>query len=196
MKTAYILGFEGFAIKVSPGFFDNPKIGLPSLNGLMILFSARTGQMIAILREEGRISKAELARRVNLSAAPCWERLKRLEQAGIITGYRAEVALKKISAHIVVFMATELSQHRAEDFQTFERGVARHDEIVSCWAVGGGFDYILQIVTRDIDSYQRLVDQLLEAHVGLARYFTYVVTKPVKTAGKLPFDLLAGGPKE
>ena len=153
-------------------------------------------KMLAILREEGRISKAELARRVNLSAAPCWERLKRLEQAGIVTGYRAEVALKKIAPHIVVFMAAELSQHRAEDFQTFERAVAHDDEIVACWAVGGGFDYILQVVTRDIDSYQRLVDQLLEAHVGLARYFTYVVTKPVKASGRLPFDLLLGGAKE
>lgn len=153
-------------------------------------------KMLTILREEGRISKAELARRVNLSAAPCWERLKRLEQAGIVTGYRAEVALKKIAPHIVVFMAAELSQHRAEDFQTFERAVARHDEIVACWAVGGGFDYILQVITRDIDSYQRLVDQLLEAHVGLARYFTYVVTKPVKASARLPFDLLLGGAKE
>lgn len=150
-------------------------------------------KMLAILREEGRIPKAELAKRVNLSAAPCWERLRRMEEAGIITGYRAEVALRKIAAHIVVLMAVELAQHRAEDFQTFERAVQRHDEIVACWAVGGGFDYILQVVTRDVDSYQRLVDHLLEARVGLARYFTYVVTKPVKISPKLPIDLLLGG---
>src|SRR5690606_36564000 len=117
----------------------------------MLKLDDRDLKMLAILREEGRISKAELAKRVNLSAAPCWERLKRLEQAGIITGYRAEVALKKIASHVTVLMAAELAQHRAEDFQTFERAVARHDEIVACWAVGGGFDYILQIVTRDID---------------------------------------------
>lgn len=156
----------------------------------MLKLDDRDLKMLAILREEGRISKAALAKRVNLSAAPCWERLKRLEQAGIITGYRAEVALKKIASHVTVLMAAELAQHRAEDFQTFERAVARHDEIVACWAVGGGFDYILQIVTRDIDSYQRLVDQLLEEHVGLARYFTYVVTKQVKSGARLPIDAL------
>lgn len=156
----------------------------------MLKLDDRDLRIIAILREEGRISKAELARRVNLSAAPCWERLQKLERAGIITGYRAEVALKKIAKHIVVFMAVELGGHRAEDFQTFEREMARHDEIVACWAVGGGFDYIVQIVTRDIDAYQRLVDELLEARVGLSRYFTYVVTKPVKTSGRLPLDLL------
>lgn len=159
----------------------------------MLKLDDRDLKMLGILREEGRISKAELARRVNLSAAPCWERLRRLEDAGIVTGYRAEVALKKIAPHIVVFMAAELEQHRTEDFQSFERAVARHDEIVACWAVGGGFDYILQVVTRDVDSYQRLVDNLLESRVGLTRYFTYIVTKPVKLSGRLPFALLLGG---
>jgi len=158
----------------------------------MLKLDDRDLKILAILREEGRISKAELAKRVNLSAAPCWERLKRLEDAGIITGYRAEIALKKVAAHITVFMAAELEQHRAEDFQTFERAIQKHDEIIACWAVGGGFDYILQIVARDIDSYQRLVDHLLEARVGLARYFTYVVTKPVKQSAKLPFADLLG----
>lgn len=159
----------------------------------MLKLDDRDLKILGILREEGRISKAELARRVNLSAAPCWERLRRLEDAGIVTGYRAEVALKKIAPHIVVFMAAELEQHRTEDFQSFERAVARHDEIVACWAVGGGFDYILQVVTRDVDSYQRLVDNLLESRVGLTRYFTYIVTKPVKLSGRLPFALLLGG---
>lgn len=163
----------------------------------MVRLDDRDLKMLAILREYGRISKAELAKRVNLSAAACWERLKRLEQAGIVAGYRAEVSLKKIAPHITVLMAAELDSHRAEDFQRFERSVERFDEIVSCWAVGGGFDYILQIVTRDIDAYQRLVDLLLEMRVGLARYFTYVVTKQVKDSPRLPFaELLEGRVKE
>lgn len=159
----------------------------------MLRLDDRDLKMLAILREEGRISKTELAERINLSAASCWQRLKRLEDAGIITGYRAEVSLRKIAAHLVVFMAVELEQHRAGDFASFERAIAPLDEVVACWAVGGGFDYILQIVTRDIDSYQRLVDHLLEARTGLVRYFTYVVTKPVKHSPHLPFALLRGG---
>ncbi|HEU4986806.1 MAG TPA: Lrp/AsnC family transcriptional regulator [Rhizobiaceae bacterium] len=165
----------------------------------MIRLDDRDLKILAILRQEGRISKAALAERVNLTAAPCWERLKRLEKAGIIIGYHAEVALKKIAPHIVVFMAAELEGHRTENFQTFERAVEKYEEIVGCWAVGGGFDYILQIITRDIDSYQRLIDDLLDSRVGLARYFTYVVTKPVKQSKHLPFDLLlsdGNGPKD
>jgi Lrp/AsnC family transcriptional regulator of ectoine degradation len=148
----------------------------------MLKLDDRDLKILSILGREGRISKAELAKRVNLSAAPAWERLKRLEDAGIITGYNAAIALKKVASHVTVFMAAELESHRAQDFRAFERAIAPLDEVVACWAVGGGFDYILQIVTNDIDSYQRLVDRLLEAKVGLARYFTYVVTKPVKIA--------------
>jgi len=148
----------------------------------MLKLDDRDMKILSILGREGRISKTELAKRVNLSAAPTWERLKRLEDAGIIVGYRAAVELRKLAPHVTVFMAAELESHRAEDFQAFERVLAPLDEVVACWAVGGGFDYVLQIVTRDIDSYQRLVDYLLEAHVGLARYFTYVVTKAVKAS--------------
>lgn len=156
----------------------------------MIKLDDRDLKILAILQAEGRISKAALAERVNLTAAPCWERLKRLEKAGVITGYRAEVALRKIASHIVVFMAVELEGHRAENFQVFERHMERLDEVVGCWGVGGGFDYIVQVVTRDIDSYQRLVDHLLEAKVGLVRYFTYIVTKAVKRPGQQPVELL------
>ena len=89
-------------------------------------------------------------------------------------------------------MAAELEGHRSENFRIFERTVERLEEIVACWAVGGGFDYILQVVTRDIDSYQRLVDHLLESRVGMVRYFTYIVTKPVKQSARLPLEFLTG----
>jgi Lrp/AsnC family transcriptional regulator of ectoine degradation len=157
----------------------------------MLKLDDRDLKILAILAEEGRISNAELARRVNLTPAPCWERVRRLEKAGIVAGYHAEIALKKIVPHLTIFMAAELERHRAENFQIFERAVERHDEIVACWAVGGGFDYILQVVARDIDAYQRLVDNLLSARVGLARYFTYVVTKPVKFSAVPPIAVLA-----
>jgi Lrp/AsnC family transcriptional regulator, regulator of ectoine-degradation genes len=148
-------------------------------------------QILSVLSREGRISKAELARRVNLSASPCWERMKRLEAAGLIRGYRADVALARLAPHVVVFVMVELERHRPETFQAFEQVVARHDEIVAAWAIGGGFDFLVQVVTRDIDSYQRLIDALLASPIGLRRYFTYVVTKDIK-AEPPPFtDLLA-----
>ncbi|MEI2806550.1 Lrp/AsnC family transcriptional regulator [Albidovulum sp.] len=148
---------------------------------------------IAILRTlatEGRISKTDLASRVGLSATPCWERLRRLEKAGLIEGYRAEIALRKLGPHVTVFVAAELADHTAARFRAFEEAMGRYDEVVACWALGGGFDYLLQIVTRDIDAYQRLIDAMLDARIGLARYFTYIVTKPVKGPAPPPFEAL------
>ncbi|MTI05831.1 Lrp/AsnC family transcriptional regulator [Roseibium denhamense] len=150
-------------------------------------------KILSILSREGRLSKADLAKRVNLSPTPLWERLKRLEKAGVIRGYSADISLKGVAPHIEVFVTLELENHRAESFQAFEQSMGRHDEIVACWAIGGGFDYVLQIITRDIDSYQRLIDTLLDGKVGLARYYTYVVTKPVKLRGAPPLEFLLDG---
>lgn len=147
-------------------------------------------EILLVLSTEGRISKAALASRVGLSATPCWNRLKRLEKAGMIESYRAQINLKKIGPHVSVFVAVELADHTAASFRAFEAAVQKYDEVTACWALGGGFDYLMQIVTNDIDAYQRLIDEMLEARIGLARYFTYVVTKPVKGGGAPPLDLL------
>ena len=148
--------------------------------------------ILAILSREGRVSKAELARRVNLSPTPCWQRLNRMESAGLIRGYRAEIALAVLAPHVQVFVTVELDNHRAETFQIFERTIARHDEITACWALGGGYDYLIQVIAPDIAAYQALMDGLLESRAGLRRYFTYIVTKAVKDSGPPLAALLAG----
>lgn len=159
----------------------------------MLKLDSRDLEILRQLARNGRISKAELAKRVNLSPSPCWERLKRLEDAGVIEGYHADISLRTIASHIVVFVVAELESHQAETFAAFEHAVSSHDEIVSCWALGGGFDYLLQVITRDIESYQSLIDGLLEKDLGLARYYTYVVTKPVKLSSVPPLDILLPG---
>jgi Lrp/AsnC family transcriptional regulator, regulator of ectoine-degradation genes len=153
---------------------------------------ARDIAILRVLSTEGRITKAALADRIGLSPTPCWDRLKRLEQAGLIEGYRAEISLRKLGPHVTVFVAAELADHTAARFQAFEAAVRQHEEIIACWALGGGFDYLLQIVTGDIDSYQRLIDTMLDARIGLSRYFTYIVTKPVKAPGTIPFAAILG----
>ena len=153
-------------------------------------------RILEILASEGRISKTELARRVNLSPTPCWDRLKRLEDAGLIKGYRAEFALEKLGPHVTVFVVVELESHRSADFRIFEKTVDGIDEVVACWAIGGGFDYLVEVVTRDINSYQRLIDGLLAADIGLKRYFSYIVTKAVKRSGAAPFAHLLGMQKD
>ncbi|NDW52759.1 Lrp/AsnC family transcriptional regulator [Aliiroseovarius sp. PrR006] len=157
-----------------------------------MMLDKRDIQILSVLTQEGRITKAALADRIALSPTPCWERLKKLENAGLIEGYGARINLKKLAPHVTVFVAAEITDHTAASFRAFEAAMSRYDEVVACWALGGGFDYLLQIVTRDIDSYQRLIDEMLDARIGLSRYFTYIVTKPVKGPAGVPFDILLG----
>lgn len=156
----------------------------------MMRLDERDLAILRVLGNRGRITKAALAQEVGLSPSPCWERLKKLEKAGLISGYRATFDLRRLGAHVTVFVAAELADHHATTFRSFEGAMARYEEITACWALGGGFDYLLQIVTRDIESYQRLIDELLERRIGLSRYFTYVVTKQVKLQQPPPFDML------
>lgn len=137
-------------------------------------------RILEAVQENARITKLALAEKVGLSATPCWLRLRKLEEAGVVTGYHAHIAYRKIApiAHVIVQIT--LGNHRQSDFDRFERAVTAVPEIVSCWSVGGGVDYFLMIVARDIDGYQRLIDRLLDQNIGIERYFTYIVTKLVK----------------
>lgn len=139
-------------------------------------------QILTILQGEGRITKAALAGRVSLSPAACWDRLKRLEQAGFIRGYRAEVALEKIAPVSHFLVQIELESHQAGDFQRFEDAMWAIPQVIRCVAVGGGVDYFIEVVAGDVAAYQALIDEILERRVGVKRYFTFVVTKPVKDA--------------
>lgn len=156
---------------------------------VMLRLDDRDILILQVLSREGRLSKAELARRINLSTSPAWERLKRLEAAGIIAGYRAEIELKSVAQHLVIFVTLELERHTPDSFRGFEALVNAREEVTACWALGGGFDYLMQIVTRDIDSYQDFMERLLAESTGVARYYTYVVTKPVKSTAP-PLDAL------
>lgn len=137
-------------------------------------------KILDAVQREGRITKLGLAERVGLSATPVWMRLRKLEKAGIIRGYRADLDLRLVAPIATVLVEVTLGSHRQADFDRFERAVRDTPEIVACWAVGGGVDYILKVVAKDIDAYQRLVDSLLAREIGIDRYFTYIVTRAVK----------------
>lgn len=150
-------------------------------------------KILAILQRDGRISKTALADLVHLSPTPCWERLRRLEESGIIQGYEAQVSVTAFGPVATVFVQAELEAHRAEDFERFETAIEAIPEIVEAWAIGGGMDYVLKVVTRDVESYQALIERILEAEIGVKRYYTYLVTKPVKRAPCPPLGVLANG---
>ena len=143
-------------------------------------------RILSVLQKHGRITKQKLANEVNLSVSPCWVRLKRLEEAGIINGYHAEVQLEKLANFSTVLVEITLKHHAAEDFQRFESAMHEAPQVIDCYATGGGVDYMLKIIARDIDHYQSLIDDLLGRSIGIDRYFTYIVTKAVKQSRYIP----------
>lgn len=144
--------------------------------------------ILTALQRDGRMSKLRLAEAIHLSPTPCWERLRRLEREGLVRGYHAEVAIDELLdvAHFLVEVT--LTRHRAEDFARFEGAVAQRPEALSCYAVAGGFDYLLLVVAADIVAYQRFIDGWLEDGMGVERYFTYVVTRTVKQDRAFPLE--------
>jgi Lrp/AsnC family transcriptional regulator of ectoine degradation len=150
-------------------------------------------RIVSVLARDGRITKLDLAEAVGLSASACLERMKRLERAGVIRGYRAEIDLARIGPVTTAFVEIELKRHEAADFDRFERAIAMVPEVMEVHAIGGGIDYLVRVVARGIDDYQALIDRLLAEDIGIGRYFTYFVTKPVFHRPDPPLGRLIGG---
>ncbi len=148
-------------------------------------------RILAAVQQDGRITKLRLAEIAGLSPTPCWLRLRRLEEAGLIEGYHARLAPRRIAPIATIIVEVALANHRQADFDRFEQTIADTPEIVACWSVGGGVDYFLKVMTRDIDAYQRLIDRMLTDNIGIDRYFTYIVTRSVKDQGTVPISLFA-----
>jgi Lrp/AsnC family transcriptional regulator of ectoine degradation len=151
---------------------------------------ARDVKILEIVQANGRISKKALADAIGLSLTPCFERLRRLEREGFISSYRGIVDPGRFGSFLWVYTEFTLARHRAADFSRFEAAVNEMPEVLSCDAVGGGIDYVLRLVTRDVAHYQRLIEDLLARDVGVDTYFTYIVTKRVKESSGIPLTLL------
>lgn len=150
-------------------------------------------RILAAVQADGRITKLRLADLVGLSPTPCWLRLRKLEQAGLIAGYHAHLTPRRIAPITTIIVEVILANHRQTDFERFEQAVAATPEIIACWSVGGGVDYFLKVMTRDIDAYQRLIDRMLADNIGIDRYFTYIVTRSVKDDHAVPMSLFGAG---
>ncbi len=141
-------------------------------------------KILVALQDQGRMTNVVLADAVGLSPSPCLLRVKRLEQAGYISGYGATINLQKLGETITVFTEITLADHTKEYFIRFETALKRIDEVVECHMVSGGYDYLVKFVTRGLTHYQSLIETMLERNLGISKYFSYVVIKsPIQKPG-------------
>ena len=143
--------------------------------------------ILAHLQREGRCSNLELADAVGLSPSPCLVRTRRLREMGVIVGYGADIALEKLGPHVVVFSEVTIGSHRRSNLRKFEEAAGQHCEIVEWYNVSGGYDYLLKIVTPSIARFQELMDRLLRADVGIAKFQSRIVLR--QSHGKRPYPL-------
>lgn len=133
------------------------------------------------LQQDSGVTNLELSESVALSPSACLQRVRRLEKAGIIKRYGAEVDWKRVHSQIRVFTRITLKSHGVADFQQFERYVRNHPEIVQCFALCGDADYLLQFVCKDMAAYQDSSDALISAGVAIANISSYAVMREIKT---------------
>ena len=150
-------------------------------------------RILVQLQRQGRMTNVNLADAVGLSTSPCLLRVKRLEQAGYITGYGARIALAKLTETVTVFTEVTLSDHRREDFIRFEAGLATVEELLECHMVSGGYDYLLRFLARSIAHYQQVMEALLDRRLGIEKYFSYIVIKSPILRQAAPLQKLLRG---
>jgi Lrp/AsnC family leucine-responsive transcriptional regulator len=143
----------------------------------------------AILRElsaDGRLPVTELARRVGLTKTPTQARVARLEQAGMIQGYRAILSPIRLGLAHVAFVEVRLSDTREAALQAFNRAVLALPEVEECHMMASSFDYLLKVRTQDIAAYRRVLGERISALPFVASTSTYVAMEAVKDAGIVP----------
>ena len=156
----------------------------------MYKLDERDIQILSILQKEGRITKTALADRLNLSLTPSWDRLQRLEEEGIIESYGAKLSSPFLKNFHLVITEVELESHKEGEFARFEDAIMSFDEVLSCWSVGGGLDYILKVLVKDVSDYQDFLKRVLKANIGLRRYFSYAVLDKIKDIEIVPDSLI------
>ena len=146
------------------------------------------------LQAQGRLSNAELAQRVGLSAAPCWRRVKGLEEAGFITGYRAEINRQKIGLGVLAFVRLDADRNSGDVLQTLEEAIRTIPEVVSCHYISGTGTFELQVVSRDLHSFSQFARDVLINLPNVKDLHTSFSLGEVKAGGALPLTHLRGGP--
>jgi DNA-binding Lrp family transcriptional regulator len=176
------------AEEIPPAVWRRFLNGVPKLDRIDL-------NILVQLQKDGRMTNANLADAVGLSASPCLQRVKRLESAGYITGYGAQINLAKLTESIGVFTEITLVDHRKEDFVKFEASMRNVDELMECHLVSGGYDYLLRFVCRNISHYQERMENLLERNIGIEKYFSYIVLKSPIVKNALPLKALLDTPQ-
>jgi Lrp/AsnC family leucine-responsive transcriptional regulator len=152
----------------------------------MTLLDKTNKKILAELQQDGRISNLELASRVNLSAAACLERVRKLQEAGYILGYTARLNPELLDVALLVFIEVVLDRTTPDVFDEFKRAVHKVPEVLECHMVAGGFDYLIKVRVKDMAAYRTFLGKSLLQLKGVRETHTYAVIEEVKNSSIFP----------
>lgn len=145
-------------------------------------------RLLAELQDEGRVTNVELAQRVGLTAPPCLRRVRALEEAGVIKGYHAELDASKLGFAITVFALVSLKSQAEESLRQFEDHMRTLAEVRECHMLNGEIDFILKIVSRDLQSFQEFLTSKLTPAPNVASVKTSLTIRTAKQVPGVPLE--------
>ena len=145
-------------------------------------------KIIAALQRDGRLTVLDLAQQVGLSASPCARRVRLLEHAGVIVGYGAVIDQAAVGFPVNVFASVKMERQREDALDRFERAVAQWPEVLDCYLMTGQRDYLMRIVVRDIEAYERFLKEKLTRLEGVASIESSFALGQVKRTNALPSE--------
>ena len=143
-------------------------------------------ELLRQLQSNARASNALLAERINLSPTPCLRRVRKLESSGIIKGYAAVVDPAAVGLRVAAFAFVKLEKNTAENGEAFEKAVALLPEVMECCVVTGSHDYVLRIVSKDLNAYERFLKAELATLDGVADIETTIILNQAMSRSVLP----------
>ena len=143
-------------------------------------------RLLKTLQDDGRITNADLAKSCHLSPAACHDRVRRLRERGVITGYAAVLDPAKVERALLIFVEVRLEHTTRADFDAFAEAVERVPEILECHMVAGGFDYLVKARVKDMQAYRAFLGDVIVALPGVRETRTYAVLEEIKHTSALP----------
>ncbi len=147
-------------------------------------------KILEILQKDATLSASDIAERVGLSQSPCWRRISRLEKKGIIQRRVALLDRRALGLNVVVFAHIKLSAHGRKSLPEFENAIREFPEVLDCFTTTGEVDYILKVVTRDIESYESFFRNSLSQLPSVLEVNSTIALSNIKTTTALPLGLV------
>ncbi len=144
-------------------------------------------RILALLQRDATLSTADIAERVGLSQSPCWRRIQRLRDAGVITATVALLDRRKIGLDTQLFVQVKLNAHGRAHLDDFTAAVAGFPEVLECYLLLGSVDFMLRVVTRDIQAYERFFFERLSRLDGIQEVNSTIALSAIKATTELPF---------